>query len=143
MSEYDDDNYALSFCHISFVKIENGILKGSIAAGVESHPYKDLDALEDCGKGLNLFFVSSSLSIFPNPTLSDIRIKNIGYSNSESILQLEVIDAIGRKIRFYKKEEGILVGEEWIINVSELAAGLYFFKLISNNREEVFRVVKQ
>jgi len=142
LSEYYDD-YALSFCHISFLKIENGILKGPIAPGIESYPYKDLGSLESCNVGLNLFFISSSLSFFPNPTLSEIQIKNIGFSGTDNLLQLEVLDVLGHNIRFFKKEEGLQQGEEWVINISELTAGVYFLRVIDKNKEEIFRIVKQ
>ena len=141
LTEYDD-NYALYVCHVSFLKIENGIVKGPIAAGIESYPYEDLGSLESCGEGLSLFSISNSLTLFPNPTLSGVQIKNIGDA-TDALLQLEVVDVVGRTISFYKKEEGLQEGEEWIINVSELAVGLYFFKVTSGNKEEIFRIVKQ
>ena len=63
--------------------------------------------------------------------------------NSNSFLELEVVDVLGRHIRFFKKEEGLEQGEEWLINISELAAGVYFFRVTSRNQKEVFRIVKQ
>lgn len=141
LSEYGDD-YALSFCHISFLKIENGILKGPIAPGIESLPYYDLGTLESCENQLNLFALDISLEIFPNPTVDNISIKNISKYENNTVFELELFDALGRNITFLKKEDGLQAGEEWDINVSDLTAGVYFLRIISNRQKEVFRVVK-
>ena len=140
--EYEDD-YALSSCHISFLKIENGILNGPIAPGIETYAYKDLGALEACVQGLDLFFINSSLSLFPNPTFNEIRLKNTGFSDADNLVELEVMDVLGREVKFFKKEDGLEQGEEWLINISEFAAGLYFFRVVYTNKKKVFRIVKQ
>ena len=119
------------------------MVKGAIAPGIESIPYDELGFLESCGTNLNLFSINNSLAVFPNPTLKNIRIKNISDYNTNTILQLEIIDAIGRDISFYKKEDGFLIEEEWIINISELAGGVYFLKIIDGGEQEVFKIVKQ
>lgn len=142
LGEYENV-YSISICHVSYLKIENGNMVGPIAPGLESHPYKDLHSLESCAEGLKLFPIKNSLSFFPNPTLDEVRIKNIKNYDSNGFLELEMIDVLGHKLRFYKKEEGLQSGEEWIINISEWAAGVYFFRVISSNQKEVFRIVKQ
>lgn len=141
LSEYYDD-YALSFCHISFLKIENGILKGPIAPDIESLPYHDLASLESCDNQLNLFSISNSLAIFPNPTIDKIHIKNISEFETNAVFELEFFDVLGRNITFIKKEDGLQIEEEWSVDISDLAAGIYFLRFKSNRQKEVFRVVK-
>ncbi|MEM6963820.1 MAG: T9SS type A sorting domain-containing protein [Bacteroidota bacterium] len=136
-------SFSLHLCHVSYLKIEDEIIKGAIASGVSSLPYEDLSTLTSCGSGLDFFVLKDALTIFPNPTTDMIRIKNSSNIESSSRLRLEMVDVLGQDLGFSQKEDGIQVGEEWIINVEKLATGVYFFKITSREQKEVFKIVKR
>jgi len=48
----------------------------------------------------------------------------------------------GRMLFNLKKEDGILIGNNWKINVQNLAAGVYIVKLKAIQQENILKVVK-
>lgn len=141
LSTYNN-SFSLIACTISYLKIENEVISGKIAPGIESLDYFDLANLEGCGNGFNLFSVKNNISIFPNPTADIIKIKNTSPNNSDENVQVEFIDMIGRKLYAFKTEDGIFAGEVWTIDLQNFTAGVYFLKLIANNQENTFKIVK-
>ncbi|MFK7771805.1 MAG: T9SS type A sorting domain-containing protein [Saprospiraceae bacterium] len=137
-----DNNFFLVPCAISYLKIENEVIKGKIAPGIESLDYFDLANLEGCGNGFNLFSVKNNLAIFPNPTSEILKIQNSSIIDSEENIQVEFIDMIGRALYSLKKEDGILAGEVWTIDLQIFAAGVYFLKLTADNQETILKIVK-
>ena len=139
-----DSTYYFIFCSVSYLKIEDGVVTGNIAPGIESIDYLDLKTLDDCGEQFNLFTLEDgSLSVFPNPTLDILKVKNTSPLGSIENVQIEFIDMIGRELYTFKKEDKILGGEIWTINLQHFTAGVYFLKLTANNQEQMIKIVKQ
>lgn len=142
--ETNNGNYYPIGCNLFFLKIENEVVKGKIAPGVESIDYKDLNTLESCGIAFKTIpAIVNDLVLYPNPTLGAIKIKNINTDALLENLQLQVFDMLGREVAIYKNEDGILPDEIWAINIQYFAAGVYFLKLSGKNGQREFKIVKQ
>ena len=140
----NNGNFQPIGCTIFFLKIEDEVVKGKIAPGVESIDYKDLGSLESCGNAFDIITtLENNVAVFPNPTLGELKIKNTNTENSLGSLQLKVFDMLGREIANYANVDGILPEEIWEINIQNLAAGVYFFKLSGKNGQRKFRIIKQ
>lgn len=136
------NSYSLISCSISYLLIENETIKGKITADIESLDYKDLNTLDECGNGVNIFSMASKLDIFPNPTVDILNIKNKSPYDFAGSINIQFFDMLGRELPCFKKENGLLSTETWSVNVNHLSAGVYFFKLTANSREEIFKIVK-
>jgi len=143
------NNFNLLDCVISYLTIENEVVVGDISPGVESLSYLEFkDEIESCINTIptsveNDFSVENNWSVFPNPTVDVLTLKNSNTQNFAKDIQIELIDVVGRKLQTFKKEDGILAGETWSINLQSFSSGVYFLKLIANNQENVIRIVKQ
>ena len=137
-----NNKYSLIGCTISYLKIEDEVIKGNIAPGIESLDYADLVTLEGCGDKLDLFSIERSLKVFPNPTGNFLKIKNASSSNSIGTVQLEFFDMIGRELYAFKKEDEFFAGEIWDINLQNFEAGVYYLKLTADTQETVIKIVK-
>lgn len=142
LSTYSGD-YSLIPCAISFLEIENGVVKGKIAPGVESINYFDLVTLEGCGANFKLFSIERNMSIFPNPTNDILKIKNMSPADSVQNIQVAFFDMLGRELYTFKKEDGIFAGEIWALDLQNFSAGVYFLKLTADNQERSIKIVKQ
>lgn len=138
-----DSSYFFIFCSISYLKIEDEVVTGLIAPGIESIDYPDLKTLDNCGEYFDPVDIAGDLSVFPNPTHDILKVKNTSSSNTIENVQIEFIDMIGRELYTFKKEDEILGGEIWTINLQSFSAGVYFLKLTADNKEWVVRIVKQ
>lgn len=76
----------------------------------------------------------TSLSLYPNPTTG---IFTIELSNGLS-KTVQISDITGRVVFDIASNEDIIN-----LNVSDLANGVYYIKVVSNNRSEVMKIVKQ
>ncbi|MFT6319769.1 MAG: hypothetical protein ACJAT4_000686 [Granulosicoccus sp.] len=133
----------LIICKVSYLKIENEIIKGRLAPGIESLKYSDLGTLKNDGDEFNLFSIEHSLSISQNPVADILNIKNFSLANSGDLVQIDVINMIGKKLYSFKKEDGILANDTWTIDLKDFRVGVYFFKLTAYNQETIFKIVKQ
>ena len=86
---------------------------------------------EDCSNLSIEEFTNQSIDVFPNPTNNTLYVK-LNKKASYSLL-----DGIG-KIRMV----GDLFKAENSINLSQLASGIYFLKIKTNNQVEIKKVVK-
>ena len=130
-------------CAIFFLKIENEIVKGKIAPGINSLPYGEISELKGCGNAFASIGFKNNLYVFPNPTLDVLKFKNKSSEFEIEQLQLEVFDMLGREITNFANAEGILPEETWEVNIQHLAAGVYIFRLSGRNGESNFKIVKQ
>lgn len=138
-----NDKFVPIGCNIFLLKIENEVVKGKIAPGVESINYADLGDLETCGIAFESFNFEKNISLFPNPTEGEVTIKNIGVNILFENLELTVYDMLGKKVTVFEKPEGILPDEFWNFNIQNLSAGVYIFNLSGINQESYIRIVKQ
>lgn len=79
---------------------------------------------------------SSGIQIYPNPASSYLYVKTL--SDSKSQLKLELSDINGRTILNQKISEGV---NPATINITGVPGGLYFLKIVSENRSVVKKVV--
>jgi hypothetical protein len=76
---------------------------------------------------------------WPNPTKGPLMLSLAGFAGTE--VSLLVQDALGRTLRAEKIN--LEAGGDWLIDLSDLPAGLYFLRLRpAEGKEEVLRVVK-
>lgn len=142
LREYNDQ-FFLKDCAISFLKIKNGMVEGKIAPGIETIKYKNLDKLQRCGNAFNGEEPAKNFTVFPNPTTDFVTIENIHPNLSYKNIQLSIIDAMGRVVSFYRKEDGILPEDIWSINLQNLSTGVYIFKLSGDFQTNYFKIIKQ
>lgn len=141
LSKDNDNNFYLLSCAISFLKIENELVKGKVAPGVESIDYKDMASLETCGNAFENIAFESSIIVFPNPTNGEIKIQN-NSSNLFEHLELSIFDTVGRELSTFKKTAGILPEETWEINIQIFSAGIYIIKLSGKNQVRYIKILK-
>ncbi|WP_159799007.1 T9SS type A sorting domain-containing protein [Flavobacterium sp. MK4S-17] len=81
-------------------------------------------------------FLSSQLSVFPNPTSNVINITN---SNNILVEGIEIIDLNGRTVKTIKFD-GVAEAQ---VNVSDLSAGVYMMNISSDKGSVTKKIVKQ
>lgn len=138
-----NNEYYLSICQVSFLEIENEVIYGNIASGIESIGYQEFGDLEGCGNGLKIFSINYDIAVFPNPTNDILKIKNLNSFGLAENVRVECFDILGREHCPFIKEDGILAGETWTINLESLSSGIYFFKLFANQQEAVYKIMKE
>jgi uncharacterized protein YjdB len=76
---------------------------------------------------------------WPNPTEGQLMLSLAGFEGQDAVLLVQ--DALGRALRAEKIN--LETGGDWLIDLSDLPAGLYFLRLRpADGKEEVLRVVK-
>ena len=91
----------------------------------------------DCTTLSNDEFLSGDFKIYPNPVANTIKVKEI---NAVSINEVYITNLRGqyKKVNFVRESEELLV-----IDVSDLATGMYFLKIKdSNNRQYLHKFIK-
>jgi PKD repeat protein len=80
-----------------------------------------------------------NLTIYPNPTTGEIRVTVCG--ERYAVCDIEIFDVYGRKGERAKgrRDEGT---NGIVIDISELPAGVYFLKVVTNKGEVIKKVVK-
>lgn len=129
-------------CSISFLKIENEIVVGKVAPGIEAIPFDDLLDIESCGNIFSDLQLKKNITIFPNPTSGELKIKNISPTFELEQLQIEIYDILGRVLSHPMKIEGILPEETWSVNIQDFAAGVYILRISNAHQESAIRIVK-
>ncbi len=143
LSLYPVDNslpikaYAMSICGVYWLKVENGIVKGSIAPGVTEIAVSDFPTIANCGNFSPLPSQYAKINIFPNPTKVafqvDIELENSiqGFFN--------IYDMAGRFL-----EKVNIQGTDQVnipYQVEKLPAGIYLVEVYLWTRRELFKVV--
>ena len=80
--------------------------------------------------------VNNLIKVYPNPVKTSVRIE---YA-ANTYHQLELADANGKLLK--RVSLGLIDGEEKI-DMSNLASGIYFIKLVGNGKVESRKVVKE
>ena len=76
-------------------------------------------------------YVDKHLSIFPNPVSNQLTIVS-----NQAINEVEIVDLTGKLIKTFKENTGIL-------DVSDLTSGIYFIKLIADEKTITKKFVKK
>ncbi|MFB6341033.1 CotH kinase family protein [Saccharicrinis sp. FJH62] len=92
------------------------------------------EKIESIPSGLAPHTPRLNLSVYPNPVSRQLFISSDQAFASD--LSFSIMDVSGKEVK-----AGHLVGES--IDMSQLGSGIYFVKLFTENRSEVFRIVKQ
>ena len=74
---------------------------------------------------------AENVSIYPNPTSGFLYL-----SSKNEIQTIEIVDQQGRIVDFEKKKDMTK------INLSHLESGIYFIKIATNEKEDIFKVNK-
>ncbi len=89
----------------------------------------------DCtATGISETGEETKLSIFPNPAINSLHIASL-----QNIQNLTITDVTGNELQ----NAGSLQAQEKIVDISELASGIYFLKGIMNEKAFVKKFVKQ
>ena len=83
--------------------------------------------------GIDQNEVLANLTIFPNPTSSNLNIKSI-----DTILQTELVDFNGRIILSSAPNQ-----KEFIINMEGLSSGMYLLKVTTDSGSSIKKIVKK
>lgn len=134
--------YNLIGCAISFLKVENGVIKGAIAPGVNRLDYSDLMDELSCGNAFKEFRISDNLQISPNPTADFIHIRNEGDVFTYENLTINIFDASGRKVTSHAQENPLMPEEVWQVDIGDLASGVYFIRVSNSIQEFTYKIVK-
>ena len=137
------DNWYMSECYVSFLKVENGMVSGAIAEGVTNVPLAEFHTLANCGD-LQLNPISEPnipdyISLTPTLTDGTVILKSLIQLPAD--LHLQVFDVAGRQIfQTTIRNNGALVEET--IHMRDWASGLYLFQAAVAGQKEVYKVVK-
>ena len=85
---------------------------------------------------LNLLsYETEEIKVYPNPTTGELRIINYELR----IMKVEVFDVYGRMQKSRKAEKQ---KEEWMLDISELSAGIYFIKMETTEGTVIRKAIK-
>jgi len=85
--------------------------------------------------GIENEYISLPVISYPNPFTDELNINTLTELNEASF---EITDASGRYVKAYKN----MNGKNHTINLGELNNGLYFMKIISQNRSATLKIIK-
>lgn len=79
------------------------------------------------------------LSVYPNPFTNQFNLSALNL-NSESITQLKILDVLGKKVLETNYQKRSELHET--IDLSTMSNGVYFITITNNNKQSVYRIVK-
>ena len=106
----------------------NGILQSSLSLAAGNHTIEIVLA----PSLIHELFIKNTLSVFPNPTYSEL---NIALSDSKSPLKIKIYDLNGKLVM---KEANQLK-----LNIAPLSSGQYYIQVIQNNTYYSTKFIKQ
>ncbi len=139
----NEDQWSLSECGVSHLKVENGQVLGQITPTITQLPLNQFPFLNGCGS-LNPTPTeepTGSVPFIVGPSLTDqqVRIATKGVATTD--LKVRVFDLTGRLVlETTVPKEAAFYGQQ--IPIGEWSKGLYFFSLEAAGRRETFKVVK-
>lgn len=137
------DTLTLSECIVSFLPIENGLVKGAIAPGVTEVPLGEFTAVANCGD------LSPSITKEPSaleglslrPSLARDFVEILSDWPKAVDLKLHVFDAVGRLV-FQAEFPSFHPNSQFRLDISNWSSGVYFFRLEMQGKRLTKRVVK-
>lgn len=130
-------NYSLSECAESILRIENGVLKGSIAQDISEWPMNKLDQLGDCGDWVNSAN-DGGILFGPNPTTGSAFVKFTG--NGAGLTEIRLYDIAGKFIRHFSMP--IAMENPVEINLSGYPDGVYLLEAYISDQRYAWKVIK-
>ena len=140
--DQDQERYFLIGCAISFLKIENEIIKGKIAPGINRLDYDEIFVLKNCGLNFSAVAISRNLQIYPNPTQDFLRIQNLSDEHAYDNLEVHLFDAVGRNISIHNHDGALPATEEWLIDIRDFSPGIYVVQISSAFQKVSHKLVK-
>lgn len=137
------DTLTLSECIVSYLPIENGVVKGAIAPGVTEVPLDDFTSVANCGDLSPSSTVEPSAleGLYFRPTLASDFVE-INTDLVQALdLKLTVLDAAGRLVLQADFSDFNRYSHSKV-DVSDWSSGVYFFRLEMQGKRLTKRVVK-
>ena len=100
-----------------------------------NHTWTNTLELTSAPTGINEASVDNSISIYPNPTKSQLTISNL----QNASYQLSITDIMGREVY----TQPIINQQSSIINLPKLSNGVYFYQLTNNTETYRGKFVKE
>jgi len=101
----------------------------------------DFMLLDETTSTENSSDLTSSISVYPNPTGGEVTLELQGFKNKT--IDIQIVDVNGRRLgsqNFYKESEGMIIKR---IDLTEYPAGIYFLKINDGEQVRVKQVVKR
>ena len=141
-----DDSWAIPYCGVGFLPVEDGRIQGPIAPGVTDIALDELPSVMDCGTLNGPTDVHDtdqgepSWTVFPSISSQQVAVKaqnqkvNVPY-------QLEVFDVSGKLMHRVRNIQPYLQ-PSFTVDIHYWASGMYLFRITGDNRQQTFKVIK-
>lgn len=133
----------ISECGVSFLKVENGLVKGPIAEGITEIPLAEFPTLANCGNlqlnAANEVAMPDLIQVSPTLAIDYVLLK--APVALPAALTLRVFDVAGRQV-FQSDFPADSVPFEKIIPIENWNSGIYFFNLKIAGKQHTAKVVK-
>lgn len=136
----NEDSYSLSICGVSFLRINNNIVEGKIAPGINSVSYNKLGTINDCGN-LSLSKKIGLFSIYPTLTSTGPSIFLDSDASDPVGIEWEMFSNIGQLIA-ENKSQTFEPGDQITIDMEHYPTGVYLLRLQRAGERKVFKIVK-
>ncbi len=100
--------------------------KGYLGTGYGT---KDFWEFDPNGVGINELKEEISVSVYPNPMIESSTIQTTFSSNKKTLLQFELYDLTGKKVRSV-----VLENSDYKLNRNQLSSGTYIYNVLSENK---------
>lgn len=129
--------YQISICGINFLEVNNGIVEGAIAPGVNNLPYDELTNLNGCGE-LIPGFINIDAILFPNPATSHTSF--VLDTNGPISINATIYDTMGRRLvaRRFELDENTNNAD---IPTNQLPGGVYFVEIRVLSSKKTYKLV--
>jgi len=130
----DSTRWWLSQCEVSYLKVQNGEVIGSIAPGVSTVSLAEFASQANCGS-------LDGFSLKVNPTLTSNEVNITTDLLSPGPIQVTVFDAAGRLV-YQTKEPAFDQDKIIVLDMEAWAAGMYFVRWNYRSRQKTVKIVK-
>jgi hypothetical protein len=134
------DLYSLSICGINHLRINNEVVEGNIAPGINSINYSKLGTINDCGR-LTIEQKIGLFSIFPTLTSAGPSISLDPEASEPVLIDWEVYSNIGQLLD-EKNAQNFVPGEKFTVNMERYPPGVYLLRIQRAGERKVIKIVK-
>jgi hypothetical protein len=134
----------VSECGVGFLKVENGMVKGAIASGIDEVPLVDFPSTANCGDLTPAAVVDpgvlGGLVVRPTIVTGEVEVRTKSFSQVED-LQVRVFDA-GGKLVFEQLYLHFGFYSQIKLDMSDWGAGIYFIHAMAGGQRVTEKLVK-
>lgn len=134
------DLYSLTICGISYLRINNEVVEGKIAPGINSINYSKLGSVDDCGN-LSIFQKIGLFSIFPTLTSAGPAIILDPEASEPVLINWELYSNIGQLVD-EKNAQSFEPGQRFTVDMNRYPPGVYLLRIQRSGERKVFKIVK-